>query len=252
MIRYHKQTGIAFSTVYPGIDEPTLFEGKPPLNAPSPLMALQLVKPPAPVSAAVAAQRIFQVCHDPRCSKSGVHWSWLEGKAAEEASKKAEDDVANRAGWETIYETEPSEQVLDFELSQELWKQSAKLTNTEWPTPNQPRSPCPTLVVIGAITKAMNAKEEAKRTLEGLEDDGKGGLKVRAAVIGGAGTVVDAVVGNTIGRAGKLAQEKLLGGQVQEALQGSFQETKSRSLDERIDRALGEQGMRVPGAKNVV
>ena len=160
--------------------------------------------------------------------------------------------MANRAGWETIYETEPSEQVLDFELSQELWKQSAKLTNTEWPTPNQPRSPCPTLVVIGAITKAMNAKEEAKRTLEGLEDDGKGGLKVRAAVIGGAGTVVDAVVGNTIGRAGKLAQEKLLGGQVQEALQGSFQETKSRSLDERIDRALGEQGMRVPGAKNVV
>jgi hypothetical protein len=76
-------------------------------------------------------------------------------------------------------------------------------------------------------------------------------LHARAAVIGGAGTVVDAVVGNTIGRAGKLAQEKLLGGQVQEALQGSFQETKSRSLDERIDRALGEQGMRVPGAKNV-
>ena len=61
--------------------------------------------------------------------------------------------------------------------------------------------------------------------MEGLEDDGKGGFKVGAALIGGTGTVVDAVVGNTIGRAGKIIQNKVLGGMVNEALEGSFQTT---------------------------
>ena len=48
---------------------------------------------------------------------------------------------------------------------------------------------------------------------------------MRAKIIGGTASVVDAVVSNTIGRAGKLAQDKLLGGMVDEALEGSFQET---------------------------
>jgi len=26
-----------------------------------------------------AGQRLFQVAHDPRCSKSGVYWSWNGG-----------------------------------------------------------------------------------------------------------------------------------------------------------------------------
>ena len=155
---------------------------------------------------------------------------------------------------------EPLAQVEDVELVQELWKQSARLTRSTWPTPNQPRSPCPTLVVIGAITKANNAKEEAKRTLEGLEEDGQGGFRVRAKVIGGTGSVVDAVVGGTIGRAGKLAQDKLLGGHVKEALEGSWQETVSTrpaparkssldELDERIEHALGDEGMRLPATE---
>ena len=82
------------------------------------------------------------------------------------------------------------------------------------------------------VPQANNAKEDAKRTLEGLEEDGKGGFKVRAAVIGGTGTVVDAVVGNTIGRVGKLAQEAVLGAVPVEAIEGSFQETKERGAAE--------------------
>jgi len=82
------------------------------------------------------------------------------------------------------------------------------------------------------LPQANNAKEDAKRTLEGLEEDGKGGFKVRAAVIGGTGTVVDAVVGNTLGRVGKLAQEAVLGAVPVEAIEGSFQETKERGAAE--------------------
>ena len=37
------------------------------------------------------------------------------------------------------------------------------MTGAKWPPANQPKSPCPTLVVVGSITKMMNAKQEAKR-----------------------------------------------------------------------------------------
>jgi light-dependent protochlorophyllide reductase len=67
--RYHKQTGIAYSTVCPGrIASPSLFEGVP---SPEPFS----------ISTSEAARRLFQVAHDGRCSKSGVCWSWLEGQA---------------------------------------------------------------------------------------------------------------------------------------------------------------------------
>jgi len=227
--RYYKQMGVAFSTVYPGhIARSALFEGKPDLDSSSIggiFDALGMRGTAGTVSCTEAAQRLFQAAHDGRCSKSGVYWSWLEGDAAKEAANAAQDDATKQAGWETIYETEPSEQMTNPETSQDLWKLSTALTGASWLPAYQPKSPCPTLVVVGAITKANIAKEEAKRTLEGLEDDGKGGLKVRAKIIGGTASVVDAVVSNTIGRAGKLAQDKLLGGMVDEALEGSFQET---------------------------
>ena len=57
----------------------------------------------------------MQVAQDARCAKSGVYWSWLEGDAAKAATKANEDDAAGSAGrpagWETVYEVEPSEQV---------------------------------------------------------------------------------------------------------------------------------------------
>ena len=57
----------------------------------------------------------MQVAQDALCAKSGVYWSWLEGDAAKAATKANEDDAAGSAGrpagWETVYEVEPSEQV---------------------------------------------------------------------------------------------------------------------------------------------
>jgi len=239
--RYYKQMGVAFSTVYPGnIAHSALFEGEPDLDTSAIggiFDALGMRGTVGTVSCSEAAQRLFQAAHDGRCSKSGVYWSWLEGSAAEEAANAAQDDATKRVGWETIYEKEPSEQMIHPETSQDLWKLSTALTGASWLPAYQPKSPCPTLVVIGAITKANIAKEEAKRTLEGLEDDGKGGVKVRAKIIGGTASVVDAVVSNTIGRAGKLAQDKLLGGMVDEALEGSFQKTVDVKKTKKPSRA---------------
>ena len=45
----------------------------------------------------------------------------------------------------------------------ELFKYSSIVTDAKWPVPNQPKSPCPTLKVVGAVTQALNAKQEAKR-----------------------------------------------------------------------------------------
>mmetsp|Transcript_47000 Transcript_47000/g.151742 ORF Transcript_47000/g.151742 Transcript_47000/m.151742 type:complete len:542 (-) Transcript_47000:200-1825(-) len=257
---YHKQTGIAFSTVYPGaIADSAMLAGKPPLDTsaklPSFVKAMVefelnamrrigfgqdmhadgLTGEAEAVSTAQAGGRLLQAAHDVRCSKSG-HWAWKEGDAAAEAAAAAVAITGGDAGadraraqWASIYEVEPS---FDLEMSQELWRHSSRVTGASWAPANQPKSPCPTLVVVGAITKANNAKEDAKRTLEGLEEDGKGGFKVRAAVIGGTGTVVDAVVGNTLGRVGKLAQEAVLGAVPVEAIEGSFQETKERGAAE--------------------
>ena len=72
---------------------------------------------------------------------------------AKEAANAAQDDATKQAGWETIYETEPSEQMTNPETSQDLWKLSTALTGASWLPAYQPKSPCPTLVVVGAITK---------------------------------------------------------------------------------------------------
>jgi len=227
--RYHKQTGIAFSTVHPGVIEGSaLLKDKPPLD--SSLLGMLResigITEDSPVSVHDAAGRLCQVVTDGRCSKSGVQWSWLEGQAAADAAKAAEEDKAAvvNQGWETIYEHEPADEAKDYDLAQTLWSYSTHLTRASWPPANVPKSPCPTLVVIGAVTKWNNAKQDAKRSLEGLERDGGGKLQVKT-IGGAAGVAIDAVAGNTIGRVGKLAQEKLLGKMVDEALQGSFQET---------------------------
>ena len=72
--------------------------------------------------------------------------------------------------------------------AQDLWKYSTLVTGAEWPLAYQPKSPCPTLKVVGAVTTFMNAKEEAKR------------MKPGPGVVGGAAShVADAVLGSTVG-----------------------------------------------------
>ena len=65
-------------------------------------------------------------------------------------------------------------QVLDVELSAALFRHSTEITGAQWPKENQVVSPCPTLKVVGAVSKAMIAREELKRMKEhpGFDEDG--------------------------------------------------------------------------------
>ena len=159
-----------------------------------------------------AAQR-FQVSHDPRCSNRA---SSGRGRTRRSQRWRPWTWRCRRGGGH--FEEDVSDKILNKGIGMELWKLSASITASDWPTPNQPKSPCPTLKVIGAVTKAMNAKEEAKRM--------KAGDGVVGSLAGGAGIAVDAVAGSTIGFVAKTLQDKLLGEVPVTAVEGSFQETK--------------------------
>ncbi|KAJ1459020.1 hypothetical protein M885DRAFT_512177 [Pelagophyceae sp. CCMP2097] len=167
--KYHKQTGVAFSSIYPGcIAESPLFREKRPwFRKYFPVFMKYITG--GFVGEEEAGQRLFQVVHDPRCQKSGVYWSWnggpREGRGEEALEKGGQIAGAGGAGggWDSIYENGQSDKVLDVARSANLWKYSTEITSADWPEANQPKSPCPTLTVVTAVTKLLNAKEEADR-----------------------------------------------------------------------------------------
>lgn len=90
--RYHKQTGIAFSSVYPGcIAESPLFREKRPWFRKYFPIFMKFITGGF-VSEEEAGQRLFQVAHDPRCSKSGVYWSWNGGPREGRGEEALEKD----------------------------------------------------------------------------------------------------------------------------------------------------------------
>jgi hypothetical protein len=223
--RYHKQTGIAFSSIYPGcIAESPLFREKRPwFRKYFPIFMKYITG--GFVGEEEAGMRLFQVAHDPRCSKSGVYWSWnggpREGRGEEALEKDGQILGGGGAGggWDSIYENDQSDKVLNKDTAGDLWKHSSLVTGAAWPPANQPKSPCPTLKVVGAATNFLNAKEEAKR-MKPMPGNVVG---LTGQVAGAAGHVVDKTLGNTIGTAMRKAQDAMLGGIPEEAVTGSFQ-----------------------------
>ncbi len=210
-----------------------------------------------------AGQRLFQVAHDPRCSKSGVYWSWnggpREGRGAEALEKGGQISGSGGAGggWDSIFENDQSSKVLSIEKAAKLFDTSTSITGAEWPTLKQITSPCPTLKVIGAVTKGMVKREELKRMRElgrpGMSDDDlevmdkaielakaeekqaaaavtaveskpKAKLSKRQRVVLVADKTVAFVLSNTIGRVARLVGGKLLGKIPETAKSGSFHE----------------------------
>ena len=94
------------------------------------------------------------------------------------------------------------------------------MTGAEWPPANQPKSPCPTLKVIGAITAYQNKKEELKRMKQG-----PGMVAGKGIVISAAAKTVDAG-GSILLLPLRVLQRVLLGKLPEKATSGSFQETK--------------------------
>jgi hypothetical protein len=228
--KYHKQTGIAFSSIYPGClaESPLFREKRPWFRKNFPIFMKYITG--GFVSEEEAGQRLFQVAHDPRCSKSGVYWSWnggpREGRGAEALEKDGQilGGGGGGGGWDSIYENDQSDKVLNKELGLDLFKYSSIVTDAKWPVPNQPKSPCPTLKVVGAVTQALNAKQEAKR-ME-AQPGMVGGLS--AKIKSGAVSLTDRMVVSTVGAGVSKVQALLLGELPNDAIHGSYQEEKKQ------------------------
>lgn len=232
--KYHKLTGIAFSSIYPGcIAESPLFREKRKWFRKYFPIFMKFITGGF-VSEQEAGQRLFQVAHDPRCSKSGVYWSWnggpREDRGLEALEKGGQISGGGGAGggWDSIYENDQSSKVNNIDLGVDLFKLSTEITGAEWPFTKQIRSPCPTLNVIGAISKAMIAKEELKRMTDrpGLNVDGTPKVSKRKRVARVADKVVTGVARNTLGRVAQFASRRILGKIPEEAIEGSYQEEK--------------------------
>jgi light-dependent protochlorophyllide reductase len=232
--KYNKLTGISFSSIYPGcIAESPLFREKRGWFREYFPVFMKFITGGF-VGEEEAGQRLFQVAHDPRCKKSGVYWSWnggpREGRGAEALEKGGQISGGGGAGggWDSIFENDQSAKVLDMDLAFKLFTCSTQISGAEWPDLRQVTSPCPTLNVIGGVSKYMIAKEEMKRIRAdrpGFNEDGSA-IKVSAFKKTQAVTdkVVGFAVGNTVGRVFKFVGKRLLGRVPDVALNGSYAE----------------------------
>lgn len=170
--RYNRQTGIAFSSIYPGcIAESPLFREKRPwFRKYFPVFMKYITG--GFVGEQEAGSRLFQVITDPRCTRSGVYWSWnggpREGRGLDALKNDGNIIGAGGAGgdWESIYENDQSDKVRDPIKSDLMFKYSTQVTGAEWPVAKAPVSPCPTLKVISAVTALVEKKEAAGRALK--------------------------------------------------------------------------------------
>ena len=173
MIYWYKSTNteqlLGCSSIYPGcIAESPLFREKRPwVRKYFPVFMKYITG--GYVGEEEAGQRLFQVMHDPRCAKSGVYWSWnggpREGRGAEAIEKGGQIQGAGGAGggWDSIYENDQSDKVLDKRKAERLWQYASEVTGADWPLANQPKSPCPTLKAVGLATSFLERREEQKR-----------------------------------------------------------------------------------------
>jgi hypothetical protein len=187
-----------------------------------------------------AGQRLLQTAHDPRCAKSGVYWSWnggpREGRGAAALEKGGQISGGGGAGggWDSIFENDQSAKVLDVGTSLKLYEYATQITGAEWPELRAIVSPCPTLNVVGAITRGMVQREELKRVREmgrpGLNTDGtliesadaKPKISKAAKVALVTDRVASGVLSNTVGRVARFFGRRLLGRVPETALQGSY------------------------------
>jgi hypothetical protein len=164
-----------------------------------------------------------------------VYWSWnggpREDRGLEALEKGGQISGGGGAGggWDSIFENDQSGKVNNIELGIDLFQLTTKITGAEWPDVTAVRSPCPTLNVIGAISKSMIEKEELKRMVErpGLNEDGtpiKLSKRKRAKVV--AQKVVGGFFKQTVGRVARFGSRRLLGRVPETAIEGSFQESK--------------------------
>jgi len=240
--RYHRQTGVSFSSIYPGcIAETPLFREKRMwFRKFFPIFMKYITG--GFVGEEEAGQRLMQVSHDPRCRKSGVYWSWnggpREGRGEEALEKDGQILGGGGAGggWDSIYENDQSDKVLNKQLQAELFKYSTLATGAEWPAPYQPKPKPPgeELInnVMGAITKVLYAREEAERMKP---------MPGMVAKVGAAAEKKEEGESSVAAAAAAAADAK-----VDAQLSSWGRDQAKQSLDQKVDAVL-EKGMPVSG-----
>lgn len=132
--RYHKSTGVTFSSLYPGcIATSELFREKRGwFRFIFPLFMKYVTG--GFVSEDESGDRLAQVISAPECAKSGVYWSW-NGGARQLPIKDFKKNVVLGTGGSggSIFENTPSDQVRDPEKSKKMWDFSTKITGAVWP-----------------------------------------------------------------------------------------------------------------------
>lgn len=132
--RYHKSTGITFSSIYPGcIATTNLFREKRVWFRKLFPIFMQYVTGGF-VSEKESGERLAQVVSAPECAKSGVYWSW-NGGARQLPIKTSKGEIFGTGGsGGAIFENTPSDQVADKIKSKKMWDYSTKITGASWPT----------------------------------------------------------------------------------------------------------------------
>lgn len=159
---------------------------------------------------------LFQLIHDPQgAKKSGVSWT---------------------SDGEKLVEFKDAAKTYDLDMAYKLFHESQKLTGAEWPQVKVVNSPCPTLKVIGAVTKGQVQKQELKRMRElgrpGISEPEVVKPTKRQRVVAYADRAVSFVVRNTVGRVAKVATSKMLGEFPEEALTGSYDQISDADMRE--------------------
>ena len=239
--RHYKLNGIAFNSVYPGcLAEPHMFREGADKELYRRYMDV-VTGGTGFVSETKAGHHLFQAIDDSKCAKSGVYWSW---KGNKDESKNDADSLyeANAIAFQNI------------ELARDLYDVTTDVTGADWPKIKTVVSPCPTLKVIGAISKASIEKEELKRMREKPGFD-TGEIKVsrRKRIAAKVDKVAGKVLSKTVGRVVRpvlgFLNRRVLGKLPEEAITGSLQEEKpleeedaKKELEEAISSQLKAEG----------
>ena len=240
--RHYKLNGIAFNSVYPGcMAEPHMFRDGTDKDLYRRYMEV-VTGGSGFVSETKAGLRLFQAIDDAKCAKSGVYWSW-KGKK-DESKYVGTSDGDNDS--ESLYEAN-SLAFQSIELARDLYDVTTDVTGADWPKIKTVVSPCPTLKVIGAISKASIEKEELKRMREKPGFD-TGEIKVsrRKRIAAKVDKVVGKVLSKTVGRVVRpvlgFLNRRVLGKLPEEAITGSLQEEKPLEEDTKdIEEAISSQ-----------
>jgi NAD(P)-dependent dehydrogenase (short-subunit alcohol dehydrogenase family) len=142
---------------------------------------------------------LFQIIHGPKAgsSKSGASW---KSQSSTVVDCSTEDDA----------------KCYDIDMAYRLFHLSEQVTQVEWPQIKVVTSPCPTLKVVGAVTKAQVQKQELKR----MRELGRPGISEpevvervtkRQKIAAVADKVAGFVFKNTVKRVAKVASSQVLG-----------------------------------------